>query len=349
MLANFTKKTSFPILLICLLLFCLAGCKKDKFKVDVSAIEVNPQFIRFDKQLAAIDTNTMEAGFKKLSEQYPVFFPAYYKNVLELVGFEDSAAPKRLKELINFEATQELNRAVAKKFGDVEEYNNLIRDAYKHHRYYYPKDSLPDIIYYTGLLNFGCIFFGNAVGVGLDLYLGKDYPYEKIATLYNYQIAKMYPEYIARNVMYLIGDDKFSEVLKGKRFIDLMIHEGKLAYYLDAILPNTPDSIKIGLNSRQLKWCKKNEYQIWQHIVDPKLKLLYNTEFMTTGRYFEEGPLTNAPGVQNEPEPSSPRFAVWTGREIVRKYMDAHPEITLPQLMEETDSDKILRESKYRP
>lgn len=349
MTANFNKKSSFSTLLICILLFSLVGCKKDKFKVDVSGIEVNTQFIRFDKQLAAIDTNNMATSFKTLSQQYPVFFPAYYSSVLELIKYNDSAAPYRLKELINFEATRELTKAVSKKFATVDEYNKKISDAYKHHRYYFPQDSLPNIIYFTGLLNFGCIFFGDAVGVGLDLYLGKDYPYEKIANLYNYQIAKMYPEYIARNVMYLIGDDKFSASLKGKRFIDLMIHEGKMAYYMDAILPNTPDSIKLGLNSRQLKWCKKNEYQIWQHIVDPKLKLLYNTEFMTTSRYFEEGPLTNAPGVQNEPEPSAPRFAVWTGREIVRKYMDKHPEITLPQLMMETDSDMILRESKYRP
>lgn len=322
------------------------GCKDNPHEIDVSDVSVTIKFNRFDQQLLSIDTAEIEDEFVKLKAEYPEFFNAYYSEIINLEGFGDSTAPKSLKEFLAFKPTVELNNTVQQTFPSTQKYNEDITEAFKHYKYYFPNDSLPDIMYFTGILRYGTIYFGDRIAVGLDMYLGNAYPYNSIMDMPNYMIEKMKPEYITRNVMMVLGTARFEQFDKGKRFIDKMIYEGKIAYYLDAMLPNEHDSIKLALSGRDTEWCEKSEWQIWQHFVDPKLNVLYNTDQNTISRYFEDGPFTNA---NNVPPNSAPRFAVWTGREIVRKYMKNNPDVTLSELMQETDSDKILKGSKYKP
>lgn len=349
MITNFCKKRLFSITSVIILLFGATGCKENRLKIDVSEVKAEVTFKRFDKDLFDIDTNAMQVAFTNLNKKYPDFFPSYYSEIISLGNFDDSTAPDKLKQFINYQPTQQLFSVIEKKFVSVDEYNAQITEAFKHVKHYFPDDTLPEIIYFPGILNNGCIYYGKQIAVGLDMYLGKDYPYEKMPHLTNYLTVKMRPEYLTRNVINALGYYRYERFLKGKRFIDQMIHEGKLAYYIDAMMPETPDSIKLALTGENLKWCKDNEWQIWAHFVDPKLNVLYNNNPEVIIRYFEEGPFTNADGVPNDETRSSPRFAVWVGREIVRRYMDNNPKITLAELMRETDSDKILKGSKYRP
>lgn len=346
MFTKFAKKTALPILLIFALVLINTGCKKNKLKIDVSDIKVDVPFRRFDKDLLAFDTGKPAESFKSLENKYPGFFPSYYQDIVSLGDIDDTTAPQNLKLFLAFPPTRQLNELVQKKFPDVAEYNEKITEAYKHYKYYFPNDTLPEIIYFTGIINYATVYYGPSIAVGLDMYLNNDTLYKKMPHLFNYLTVKMRPEYIHRNVMNALGNYRFQKYTPGKRFIDRMIFEGKIAYFLDAMMPETPDSIKLGFTHRNLEWTKKNEWQIWQNMVDPKTKVLYSTETELITRYFEEGPFTNA---YNVPPESAPRFAVWTGWQIVRKYMDSNPKMTLDQLMRETDSDKILRESKYKP
>jgi hypothetical protein len=349
MFTNFNKKSPLLITFAFALLFITSGCKENKFKIDVKDIDVKPTFSRFDKDLLGIDTNNMKQGIEMLETKYPDFFPYYFSRVILLGDPKDSTAPAKLKEFLKFKPTQELFATVDKKFNSVDNINAKITDGFKHFKHYFPNEKTPDIIYFSGTLYDGCIYIGDKIAVGLDMYLHTDYPYEKMEHLTNYLVVKMRPEYITRNVIYSLGYFRFVDYLTGKRFLDQMIYEGKLAYYMDAMMPEAPDSIKFSLSSANLKWCKDNEWQIWKHLVDPKLNVLYNNNPEVNIRYFEDGPFTNADGVPNADERSSPRFAVWMGRQIVRKYMDNNPDITLAQLMIETNSDKILKGSKYKP
>ena len=115
-------------------------------------------------------------------------------------------------------------------------------------------------------------------------------------------------------------------------------------FLLDALLPEVQDTLKIGYTGEQLQWCFDNEVQMWAHYVQKKM--LYSTDVLLYQRYINEAPFTSAPDV---PQESAPRIGVWTGWQIVRRYMKEHPEVTLKQLMAETDYQKILTQSKYKP
>jgi len=346
MSTKFKKNYAIPIVLTLILATFGSGCKNIPHNIDVSDIEVNIDFERFDKELFSLDTGEIKEKLETLKSKYPEFLPAYYTEIINLEGYDSNNSSKILKDFLVFEPTVELNQTVQQQFSNTAKYDAEIIEAFKHYKYYFPYDSLPDIIYFTGILRYGCIYFGDKIAIGLDMYLGDKYPYVNILDLQNFLVVKMKPEYITSNVIMVLVNDRFDKYDRGKRFIDKMIYQGKIAYYMDAMLPHAPDSIKLGMIGNHVQWCKKSEWQIWQHIVDPKLKVLYNTQHDIVNRYFEEGPFTGAPNV---PPNSAPRFAVWTGREIVRKYMKNNPTVTLAALMQEMDSDKILKGSKYKP
>ena len=123
-----------------------------------------------------------------------------------------------------------------------------------------------------------------------------------------------------------------------------MIYNGKIMYFMDMILPNVADTTKIGYSTAQLKWCKEFQSKIWAYFLEENL--LYESDFPKIQKYLTEAPFTPGLGEKNE---SAPKLAVWTGWQIVREYMDKHPEVTLPELMADNDAQKILNESKYRP
>ena len=71
-----------------------------------------------------------------------------------------------------------------------------------------------------------------------------------------------------------------------------------------------------------------------------------NSKAIKIQKYIAEAPFT--PGI-GEKSDSAPKLGIWTGWQIVKKYMDKNPELTLQQLMHENDAQKILNESKYKP
>jgi uncharacterized protein YjaZ len=73
---------------------------------------------------------------------------------------------------------------------------------------------------------------------------------------------------------------------------------------------------------------------------------LYETDDQKIQTYINEAPFTPQLGEHNQ---SAPKLGIWTGWQIVKEYMDRHPDVTLQQLMNNQDAQKILNDSKYRP
>ena len=121
-----------------------------------------------------------------------------------------------------------------------------------------------------------------------------------------------------------------------------MIHQGKLMYFVDAMLPEMHDSLKIGYTKLQLDWCKKNEAQMWSQLIE--YKMLYSNKRMDIIRYINASPTTSG-----FPLESPGRTGVWIGWQVVRQYMKKFPEKTLADLMQNSNYQQILNDSKYFP
>ena len=73
-------------------------------------------------------------------------------------------------------------------------------------------------------------------------------------------------------------------------------------------------------------------------------KDLFKTESKILTSYLNDGPFT-AEVSQNAPA----RLGTWMGWQITKSYMQHNPDVTLQQLLEDGDAQKILENSYYKP
>jgi hypothetical protein len=121
-----------------------------------------------------------------------------------------------------------------------------------------------------------------------------------------------------------------------------MIRNGIELYIKQKLLPETPDSVNMEFTSTQLEWLRNNEAQIWAFLLEEDL--LYSVDY----RRFQKL-ITPSPNVPNMPPEAPGRVANWVGYRIICDYMDAHPNESLPDLLEDRDPQIILAESGYKP
>jgi hypothetical protein len=152
----------------------------------------------------------------------------------------------------------------------------------------------------------------------------------------------MHPARIVPEAMYAWCMTEFPFEGYGPQLIDRMIYEGKLLYLLDATLPGTPDSLKIGFSQKQLAFCADRENAMWTYLAEHKM--LFSNERMDIKRYTDDAPYTSSFTAD-----SPGRTGCWLGWQIVKAYMKKNPGMTIPELMEEKDCRKILNYSAYQP
>lgn len=357
MLSKFTKYIQAANLwAILVILWLFTGCngcsKQDTVPADKKAIEkasesgLQVKLRRMEQELFSSDPAKAEETYARMAASYGYFWNVYVGNILSLGKPEDPATPARLKEFLEHKDMKDLFARSEKLYHDFGPYHKQLNEAFRLYNYYFPEAYLPEVVTFIGLLDFPNPYTDSVLGIGLDAYLGSDFfAYRSPGVdMPDFKIRKMTKDYIVINTVKALAYFNYEPDGNKRRFLDRMIQEGRILYFIDRLLPDMPDSIKIGYTGPQLKWCRDNEPMIWKHYLDKKL--LYSTDMTLYGRYLNEAPFTAAPDV---PPESSPQLGIWTGWQIVRKYMKEHPEVSLEALMKSNDFQKILEESKYKP
>jgi hypothetical protein len=260
----------------------------------------------------------------------------------------DTAYYSNLRFILQNPDYLELKTTVDKTFPDLKKQELEINQAFKYIKYYYPKQKLPRIISFLSGFAVQTPIGNDYIGIGLDMFLGKNgerfYPALR-ESIPAYIARRFNPENISpRLIETLIREDMFPEKDSDRTLLSKMIYNGKVLYLMDAVMPETSDTLKIGYTQDQLDWCTEYESGIWAYFIENNL--LYESDYLKIQKYIAEAPFT--PGI-GEKSDSAPKLGIWTGWQIVKKYMDKNPELTLQQLMQEGDAQKILNESKYKP
>jgi hypothetical protein len=232
-------------------------------------------------------------------------------------------------------------------YKDVDQPQADLTDAFKHLKYYYPQIKLPAVYTYVSGFETPVITNNGYYGIGLDLFLGGNSRfYPALTAAWPHYLSRFFNKanIAPRVVEGMAREDLAPESDSSKALLSKMIYNGKIMYFMDMILPDVPDSTKIGYTAAQLKWCQQFESKIWAYFLDENL--LYETDFPKIQKYLNPGPFTPGLGEKNE---SAPKLGVWTGWQIVKQYMDKHPDVTLQQLMQDQDAQKILNGANYKP
>jgi gliding motility-associated lipoprotein GldB len=327
-------------------LFCLAfiSCKQSK-RPDVSQINLDIKIERFDQNVYAGKGKNLEQTNASLLKTYGLFYDDY---IHKMVGTPDYANTEILNTLYKDQAYTDLTKEVDSVFPNLKAQEKDLTETFKNIKYYYPKVKIPRFISFVSGFSYQITEGDNYLGIGLDMFLGKDSKFYsgiiKSVPLYmsrRFTPVNMVPR-IAENFAH---EDLFAEPDESKTLLSKMIFQGKILYFLDQVLPeNIADSTKIGYTEKQLGWAQNFEGDIWAYFLENNY--LYETDYQRIQVYLSEGPFTPGLGENRE---SAPKLGIWIGWQIVRKYMENHPEITLQQLMSENDAQKILNKSKYKP
>ncbi len=345
-MANIIKNIQFAIyaLLLAVLAGCGKGCTHNKLRINVSDVKAELKLDRFEQDLFACKDS---ADVSMLYDKYPEFYFIFAQGIMGFRPHGDSLNKAEMLQFIQHPRLRYLYDTTQTIFGDMKKYREELSDALKHFRYYFPNDSLPQFI--TFISEFGApgYYDDKYIGIGLDLYLGRNFMYYQAPELEfpQFKIRQFSQEYLVRDAVSSLIHSKIMRTENPPSvFISRAVEAGKHLYLLDALCPEMEDSVKIKYTASQLEWMKNVEKEMWVDLVNRKV--LYNTNRFENERYFNDGPFTSAPNVSQE---APPRVGEWLGWQIVKKYMATHPNTSIADLVKETDGEKIFKESGYRP
>jgi uncharacterized protein YjaZ len=179
------------------------------------------------------------------------------------------------------------------------------------------------------------------VVIGLDYFLGSRSPYrpQKVP---NYMLRRYQKEYIPTSIAWFFSAKYNRTIPEEKSLMAEMIYHGKSYYFAEKMTPFAADSILLGYTAEQVESVADNEEAIWAHFVENNL--FYEKSDLARRNYIDERPFTNE---INSKCPG--RIGRWLGWRIVSEYMRKNPDITLAELMNNTNAQEIFEKSKYKP
>ncbi len=338
-------KTRFAaILFILLIVPVMISCKKNHYKVDVSSINVKVEIKRLEKDLFSSNPDEIVTKIPFLKQKYNGFLQ-FFGYVIKAGELTDSSFGEKLTAFCTDKQNNEVYAATLNIFPDVKNIESGLQDAFRHYRYYFPERKIPAVFTCITGFNNSIITGDSVLGIGLDRYLGANCKYYKELEIYDYLAVRMTPENIVPDCMFGLAASlwDFSALkYKNDNVLAEIIHNGKLKYFEKCMLPDAADELIFGFSPNQLIFCKKNESQMWQYLVENNL--LFSTDQLTIRKLTGEAPFTSY--FTNQ---SPGRAATWIGFRIVESYMIKNKNVKHEELMDNTDVQAILEGAKYNP
>lgn len=113
-------------------------------------------------------------------------------------------------------------------------------------------------------------------------------------------------------------------------------------YILATMMPQVQPYDLMGYTKFQWEWSRKYEQAVWNKMLDNKD--IYSTDILLIRKYLNEAPFTT-PISQESPG----RLGTWIGWQIVNSYMENNQQITLVDLLNDTNYQAMLENSGYKP
>lgn len=334
-------KISLPFYVLISLLITIGGCKTDKPKKTEDKVEdVELHFSRFEVDM--FDTVNNDASLEALRKMHGTFTDLILKQVIGLRTENDTMLVSELKQYTSDKYIYEVYQEVRKQYQNTEWLEDGLEEGFRNYHELFPKKLIPQVKTFISPFNYNTVASDSVLGIGLDMYLGADYKYYPTAGFPLYKIRKLSKEYIINDAIAAWLQSDYQPDENNNDLLNNMVHEGKILYAVNEILPDVEDTIKYGFTQSQLEWCQKNEINLWQFFLENKLLFNKNTgEYI---KFINDGLTTSG-----FPKEAPSKLGVFIGLKIVQAYMSKHKDTTLPQLMELKDAGKMLIESGYKP
>lgn len=183
------------------------------------------------------------------------------------------------------------------------------------------------------------------LGIGMHYHLGQSFSYPRDIPTYlrrrftraylPVRVVDLYLEQLLPS-----PDAPGAQSQASPRLLDYVMAGGMRQLVLEALVPEAPDSVRWGYSAEQTVWAERNQALVYNQLVP----LLFETDYLGFKQWVGEGPGTP----QLSPD-APPRLGHWLGREVLRKYLREHPEVSLGQLALRTDYEALFKAAAYKP
>lgn len=326
------------------ILFASCGDTPKK-KIDIKNETLKVNSFRFDKALFTCDTNQLQQSVDSLGDLHPDFASVFFN---QLTGFrqpgKEDVFYQSIRHFLTYKDYRNLMDTVNLKFPDTKEIDASLETLFKHVHHYYPSQTYRQVYYFVSGLNYWkAITIDTIAAVGLDMFLGEDYPHYASVQIPSYETKRCEPKFIPIFMAKTIYEKMFPLVQEDKTLLELMLQNGKELLFMEYMLPDRKESDIIGFSEKQYQWCEENEAMIWSFF--SKNKLLYTKQWQEMMRYVNDGPFTSG-----MPQESPGNTGSWTGWRILKKYWEKHPDKTLQEILADTTpAQTILEQARYKP
>lgn len=308
------------------------SCNRDTKSSQVNK-ETRGEIRRYEVALFNIDTNRFEQGIAKIHPRFQVFLGETIPDEYGIQQLKDFVTDPMIRSTYNF---------TMKRFPDLDWLTEGLNTGFRIYKDEFPEKKIPQVYTYVSGYDIQMpIKYGDSVLIiGLDLYLGSDYqPYREMGYPV-YITQRLTPDHILPDCFKEIGWASIPES-KSATLLDAMIEQGKSIYFAEVMLPDEKTERLVKYTPEELQWVISNEKELWSFIIENQL--IYSTDAKAITTFMTDGPFTS--GFSDE---SPARTGHWLGWQIVRNYM-SNNDVTLKELLQETDSQKILEQSGYKP
>lgn len=331
------KKVHVALLFFLFVLVCCDSAKEEcAFVPESSNMAIRLTFEALQDSFVNVDSRHELVG---LLTQHPVIRDEIFRRA-EYPS--DSIFVNELYARLSNPHLDTLLDETSRVFGNLEGLQSEFEEAFKNLKYYYPDFTPPKIQTLVSGLDTDLFVSDSLIIISLDFYLGEGAKYRP--KMYDYLLRKYDSNDIVPSCLLIYGiSERFNKnELADQTVLADMITYGKSFYFAKHMLPCVPDSVFIWYTPEEIKGSRQNENLIWARFIESQV--LYATSHKIKQDYLGERPVTIQVG-----EKCPGRIGQWIGWQIVNKYAEKHPQLSLPALMQEADAQKFFRESAYKP
>ena len=326
------------------------SCSKENIEKtpDISNISIDFKVRRFEKELFQADTLNFNKELAQIKEKDTEFAEIYFNQIL---GSNDlQIAPqgeeKYLIGFTHYKEVQKLYDTIQNIYAIFDPIESDFKTAFKYFKYYFPEKPTPKVTTFISEFSLGNFIYGeNNLAVGLDFYLGSNFPYQQKnpqnPNFSAYLTRSFNADHLVSKTLQPLVDDLIPPP-ETDHLLALIIREGKKLYVQDKLLPATNDSIIMEVSTQQWDWLVENEKEIFSFFLQESL--FYDSNWQKIRKYVEYSP--NSPGMPIE---APGRTGAWLGWQIVKALMKKNPSLTLTEMIQRVDSKQFLTDSGYKP
>ena len=331
------KKTFFSyIALLCLLVSCEWKPWQDFFG---SSSVPKASIRRYDRIVDEYVALNSYASWEQMTGQYPQETKLLIEDVLGLGHVDEARIERKLRLFCLDSIVQVLFQEVHRQYPDMKAEEEALYTAFMKVKKADSAFRIPRIYTQISALNQSIVVGDSILGISLDKYLGEEFPlYRQYYS--DYQIHTMRRDRIVPEALffYLMAEYPVPG-WPDATVRDYVFHVGKLHWIVSDLLDFSMEQ-ESPFDGQTMAWCKKHETDIRDWVRENNL--LAEKDSAVVRMMLVQSPATPALG-----KDAPGQLGVWLGCRIMESYMEKHPGLTVAELLNMQDYEKMLKESGY--